>query len=150
MSDKENKEEKRERDLNWMENFKIEGRYLKLCNEFQAVVRRMKLLFTDESIKNSRYVRWSKDSAEHLFQIMWPSLWKASLSFWNTRLSLWGFKRKLKSRSRVWKARSSVSKAWQRVSVITWPMPSHSTTVININLNQVKRHEEKSRDQSKF
>ena len=34
-----------------MENFKIEGRYLKLCNEFQAVVRRMKLLFTDESIK---------------------------------------------------------------------------------------------------
>ena len=51
MSDKEKKEEKRERDLNWMENFKIEGRYLKLCNEFQAVVRRMKLLFTDESIK---------------------------------------------------------------------------------------------------
>ena len=28
-----------------MENFKIESRYLKLCNEFRVVIRRMKAAF---------------------------------------------------------------------------------------------------------
>ena len=28
-----------------MENFKIESRYLKLCNEFRAVIRRVKAAF---------------------------------------------------------------------------------------------------------
>ena len=28
-----------------MENFKIESRYLKLCSEFRAVIRRMKAAF---------------------------------------------------------------------------------------------------------
>ena len=36
---KEKKTDKREKDLNWMGNFKIESRYLKLSNVFRAVIR---------------------------------------------------------------------------------------------------------------
>ena len=36
------KAEKRGRDLNWIENFTIESRYLKLCNEFRTFIRFMK------------------------------------------------------------------------------------------------------------
>ena len=39
ISEKQKKEAKRERDLKWMENFKIESRYLKFRNEFSAVIR---------------------------------------------------------------------------------------------------------------
>ena len=45
ISEKEKNAGKRERDLNWMENFTIESRYLKLINEFRAVVRCMKAAF---------------------------------------------------------------------------------------------------------
>ena len=74
-----------------------------------------KLLFTDQIIKNSWGVHWSKDSVEHLFQNMRPSLWNAQPSFWNTRPSFWGFRRKLK--------------AQLRVCVITRPMLSQSAMV---------------------
>ena len=74
-----------------------------------------KLLFTDQIIKNSWVVHWSKDSVEHLFQNMRPSLWNAQPSFWNTRPSFWGFRRKLK--------------AQLRVCVITRPMLSQSAMV---------------------
>ena len=42
---KRKKAEKRERDLNWVENVKIESRYLKLCSECRAVIRCMKAAF---------------------------------------------------------------------------------------------------------
>ena len=74
-----------------------------------------KLLFTDQIIKNSWGVHWSKDSVERLFQNMRPSLWNAQPSFWNTRPSFWGFRRKLK--------------AQLRVCVITRPMLSQSAMV---------------------
>ena len=45
ISEKIEKTEKRKRDLNWMENFKIEGRYLKLWHEFKTVIRCMKAAF---------------------------------------------------------------------------------------------------------
>ena len=48
-----------------------------------------KLLFTDQIIKNSKCVCWSKDSVENLFQNMRLSLWNAQQSFWNTWLSIW-------------------------------------------------------------
>ena len=37
--------EKKERDLNWMENFKIGSSYLKLCYKFKAPIRCMKATF---------------------------------------------------------------------------------------------------------
>ena len=45
MSEKEKNAEERERDLKWMENLKVESRYLKVCNEFRAVIRCMKAGF---------------------------------------------------------------------------------------------------------
>ena len=88
-----------------------------------------RLLLTDHVFENSSCTRWSKDSAEHLFQNMWPNLWNAYPifwntwpSFWNTLPSFWGFERKLKAQPRVWKA-------WPRVCVITRPMLSQSATV---------------------
>ena len=119
---KKKKAEKRERDLNWMKNFKIESRYLKFRNEFRAVIICMKAAFYRPDYQNSYCVRWSKDSTEHFFQNMRPALWKAQLSFWNIQPSFWGFKRKLKARSNVWKARP-------RVCLVTRPIPSQSATV---------------------
>ena len=96
-----------------------------------------KLLFTDQIIKNSKCVCWSKDLVENLFQNMRLSLWNAQQSFWNTWLSIWntrpsfwGFRRKLKARPRVWKAWQSVWKAQPSVCPVPWPMLSQSATVI--------------------
>ena len=88
-----------------------------------------RLLFTDQIISNSSCVHWSKDSAEHLFQNMQLSLWKAQPSFWNTPSSLRGVQRKLNARLRVWKARPSTWKTRSRVCVITRPMLSQPATV---------------------
>ena len=42
---KRKKKEKKEKDINWMENFKIESRYPKLCYEFRAFISCMKAAF---------------------------------------------------------------------------------------------------------
>ena len=39
------KTEQKERDLNWIENFKIESRYLKLCYQSRAFIRCVKAAF---------------------------------------------------------------------------------------------------------
>ena len=101
-----------------MGNFAIESRQLTLCNKFRAVIRCIKAAFYRP---NYQCVRWSKDSAEHLFQNMRPSPW-------NTRPSFWGYRRKLKAPPSVLKARS-------RVCVITRPILSQSVTVVQIPLN---------------
>ena len=67
---KENKAEKKEKDLNRAENFEMESRYLKLCYEFRAFIKGMKAAFYVQTryIRNSKCVRWSKDSAKLLFE----------------------------------------------------------------------------------
>ena len=45
MSEKEKNVEKKERGLNLMDNFKIKGRYLKLCYEFRTFIRCTKAAF---------------------------------------------------------------------------------------------------------
>ena len=79
---KKQKRQRKEKYLNWMENFNIESRYLKFCNKFRAVTRCMwKLLLTNLIIKNCSSVHWSKDSPKHLFQNMGRSLWNTQSSF---------------------------------------------------------------------
>ena len=108
-----------------MENFAIESRQLKLCNKFRAVIRCIKAAFYR---LNYQCVRWSKDSAEHLFQNMRPSPWNTRPSFKNTPPSFWGYRRKPKAPPSVLKARS-------RVCVITRPMLSQAAPVGQIPLN---------------
>ena len=45
MSEKKKKAEQKEWDLNWIEDFKIESGYLKLCYEYRAFVNCMKNAF---------------------------------------------------------------------------------------------------------
>ena len=116
MSEKETKIEKKERDLNWIENLKVENRYLKLCYEFRPFIRRMKAAFYRPDYQNSSSVRWLKHSVKYLFQKTRHSLWNTPPNFWNTRLSFWDIKRKLKAR--------------QRVCVITQPIMSQSAKVL--------------------
>ena len=103
-----------------MENFKIESIYLKFCNDFETVIRYIKAAFYRPNYQKLSMFPLIKDSAQHLFQNMRPSLWKAQLSFWNIWPRFWGFKRKPKARMRVWKARP-------RICVITRSMLSQST-----------------------
>ena len=112
---KKKKTEQKERDLNIIENFKIESRYLKLCYQSRAFIRCVKAAFYWPDYQNSQCVRWSKDSTE-------DSFWKMRWSLWNTQPSFWRFKRKLKARLRIWSTGS-------RVSVVTRAMLSHSATV---------------------
>ena len=60
------KAEKKERDLNWMEDFKIESRFVKLCYELRAFTRCLETAFYRPDFQKF-LIRWSKDLAEHLW-----------------------------------------------------------------------------------
>ena len=98
-----------------MENLTNESIYLKLCNEFRAVIRGTKAAFYRSDYQELLRCSLIKRLGWALFQNMRPSLWNAQPSFWNTRPSFWGFRRKLK--------------AQLRVCVITRPMLSQSAMV---------------------
>ena len=97
--------------LNWVENFTIESRNLKLCNEFKAVIWCMKAAFY---------------RPHHQKPLMCPLIKRLGEAFVSKHAtaqpSFWGFKRKLKARLSVWKTRS-------RVCIMTRPMLSQSATV---------------------
>ena len=117
------KTQRKNKDLNWMDDFKVERTYLKLCYDLRDFIQMYekipeallwvqgfysnvwRLLFIEQIFKNYQCVGWPKDLTKHLFQ---PSLSNTQLSF---RL----FKRKLKAWLRAWKDQPSVWKALQHV-----------------------------------
>ena len=107
-----------------MENFKVESKYRKLCNEFRAIIRHMKTAFYRPDYQKLLMCPSIKRLGRVFASNMQPSLWKSQPSFSNTRTSFWGFKGKLKAWLRVWKARPSVWKS--RICVIPQSVLSQS------------------------
>ena len=117
---KKKQQRKKEKHLNWMENFKIESRYLKLSTD--QIIKNYSVIVDQKSLSSSPCFKTRRRAFKTFSR---SSFWNIRPSFWNTQPSFWWFKRKLKAWPRFWKA-------WPRVCVITQPMLSQPATVLHV------------------